>query len=118
MVKKLSWLFLLVAIIIGIPVLHTFAESGGEYQSKAGVGFTGEYVYPGDSGESGETSSDTGNQPNISDGGSSSSEEGEAQPILPQTGDVANSQMMLLGLSFIMFAFLLMYKRSSQRVNA
>lgn len=110
--KKLSCLFLLIVMIIGSPSSYVFAESGGSYQSEAGIGFTGEYEYPGESEGGGSTA---GDESDVSGGGSSSSNSGENQTTLPQTGDITNNQMMLVGLIFVVLALSLIYKRNVQK---
>lgn len=118
MVRKILRLLLFVTIIIGCSISYVFAESGGSYQSKAGVGFTGEYIYPDEEPNTGDqpnkNGSNAGNQSHNAGRGSSSSKGGHSA-TLPQTGETASNYGMSMGVLFIACACLLMCKRNPQK---
>ncbi|PGZ34512.1 cell wall protein [Bacillus anthracis] len=107
--RKLYLSLGIIFLFLNFPVVSNAAESK-DYQSNGVVSFFGKYIDP-----SSETSTESGNSSETGGdypGGNLGSNEQDDQPLekIPQTGDVSNLGIAMLGVLFTVSAFCMVRK--------
>ncbi|RAN86466.1 hypothetical protein B5P41_29000 [Bacillus sp. SRB_28] len=108
--KRLFLLLSILVMCLSMPAISKAAESQ-DYQSNGQISFFGKYVNP-DPGEPAEpgSSAETGGSHSGGNSVSGGKNPGHALEKIPQTGDVSHFSIRILGLLFIVSAFLLVRK--------